>query len=113
MQGVTIENIKRSPEVKEAALPQQFHGDFEQACDILNSYGETGDVVKLWQQQPDEGAAKMFVTFAKAFFDAAARTSKTIEDLSEFWNATPEKWQKSERLKKILSTRKNEIENGK
>ena len=96
---------------KEAAMPEQYQSEFEQACDILNSYANIADVVAFWQQQSDDGPAKMFVTFAKAFFDAAARCSHTPNDLGEFWSATPKKWQQSERLVKILSTRKTEITN--
>ena len=95
----------------EAAMPEQYQSEFEQACDILNSYANIADVVAFWQQQSDDGPAKMFVTFAKAFFDAAARCSHTPNDLGEFWSATPKKWQQSERLVKVLSTRKTEITN--
>lgn len=113
MQGVAIENIKRSPEAKEAPIPEKFHAEFEQACDILNAYTDIVEVADYWYSQADESPAKMFVTFAKAFFDAAARVAKSREDMDLFWKATPTKWKQSERLVKILSTRQSEIDNGK
>lgn len=110
--GQTIQAIRKSPAEVEAALPEKFQPAFEEMSDILSSYTDIADVIKLWQQQPDDAPAKMFATFAKAFFDAAARTAQSSDDLNAFWLVTPKKWQQSQRVAKPLFDRKKELQNG-
>lgn len=97
----------------EEAIPEQFRDTYDQVADILHSYTEFSDVVELWKQQPDDGPAKMLRTFAKLFYDAAARTAQSTADLNAFYLATPTKWQQSAPLMAILSNKSKSFQNAK
>lgn len=57
----------------------------------------------------ENAAAKLSEPFAALFFEAAARTAQTVEDLSAFYKLASA-WVKTPGLVKILSNRKLEIE---
>jgi len=110
----TVTTITAAEVENAAALPEGPSVSVEQAPmfvkikEYLDGYTGFQDVLKYYQQfKEDEQAGEKI--FVQLFFEAAAKTAKSTEDLSEFYNEA-KAWQKTPDLVKILSTKKQELE---
>ena len=107
--AVDVEN--QAETVDAEIIPVKDAETFLSTKDILEAMSTTKEVAGFYTKFKDGENAKS-VPFVQAFFENAARTAKTVEDLTLFYNAAIE-WKSNTYLVPILTNRKSEIENKK
>ena len=113
IQPADVENQAEQFEAKPLAIPANIEAAYYDNEAILLGAKKFDVVAERWEAQDPTSPAMMYAPYVKLFFEAAGRTAMNADDLTRFYNAAPPAWQKSEPLKKILSTRKTELQNAK
>lgn len=85
--------------------------DIETHNKVIDSLSEIDDFYNLlrFYKQFNETEYCKKIHFATLFFEAAAKTAKTKDELNSFYNES-KAWHQTPQLVKILSTRKKELE---
>lgn len=94
-------------------IPDELDAAFFDWKNTLAQCNTFSEVFANWSKQDNMSGLMEFHPFVMMFYKEAARTAETKADIVAFMDKVPEKWRKDLPLKKILTDRLKQIENGK
>jgi len=106
--GQELDKISEQIEPEPLTIDPKIAEKYLEAKDALDSMTEPTRVLEYYHNISKTSLSKS-EAFVTLFFNASARTSKTIEELAAF-HAAAKDWQRNTTLVSILSKRKKEIE---
>lgn len=98
---------------EQPTIPLELESTYYDNESVLVQAEKFEQVFAEWEKQPAASDAMQFRPYVELFYTHAARTATSFEQIKSFMEKVPEQWRKDIPLKKVLTDRLKQIQDGK